>query len=82
MKRNEIKNLMLERISETLEAEFEEHSIEDRITPDHINDFLWNKDFGMGLVEDYIDNHEDDLIEAYLEEIYNDLDSDDLTTPW
>ena len=82
MTKNEIRNYLITRISDTLTEAIEDKSIEERITEDHINDFLWNHDFGMDIVDQYLDDHEDEMIEAYLESIYMDIDADDLESPF
>ena len=82
MTKTEIRNYIITRISDTLAETIEDKSIEERITENHINDFLWNHDFGMDIVDQYLDDHEDEMIEAYLESIYMDIDSDDLDSPF
>lgn len=82
MTKQEIRNYMIERINETLESEIEENPIENCITVDHINDFLWEKDFGMDIVEAWLDNRREEQIQELLQEIYNSIDEDDLDSPF
>lgn len=84
MTRNEIRNWMINRISETLENEFcdDEEIILKHIDEETLNDFMWGKDFGLELAEQYIEENITELADAYLETIYQDISTDDLDSPW
>lgn len=83
MTRQEIKMMMINSINDALETELEERNIiDERINEDVIHDYLWNRDFGIQLINDYIEEHEEDIIEAYLDEIFEEIDTEDLDMPW
>lgn len=77
MTREAIKNFMLHKINNCLEEELRTN-IEDYIDEEIVEEYLWNKDYGINLIHDYIENNADDIIEEYLDDIYDEIEYSDL----
>ena len=82
MNRREIKQAMIERINVTLEAYVDDLNLEELVDEDILHDFLWEKDFGRELVENYVDEHTEELVAEFLEDIFEEIDTDDLGCPF
>lgn len=78
----EIKNAMIQMINGTLEAYIEELDIEDLVNNDVLHDFMWEKDYGRSLAEAYVNEHVEELVQDFLEEMYREIDTDDLESPF
>lgn len=52
----------------------------DSITEDDVKEFMWNRDLGQEVVEEYLD--ESNLKEDYMFMIYDEINSYDLETPF
>ena len=81
MNNRSIKERMVKSIIATLEQEIATN-IENYITEDDVDAFMWNRDYGQELVEAYIEEYHEDLITDYLEMIYDEIDTNDLHSPF
>lgn len=80
MTREEIKKLMLKSINATLEEKVLD--IESLICIEDIDEFMWTKDFGEELVEEFLEENKAEFIGEYLEEIYSGIGTEDLKAPF
>lgn len=76
-----IKEKMIEMMSANIEAAITE-LVMDEIDDEAIYEFLWSKDYGQSIAEDYVLTNKEELIEQVLEEIYEDIDMEDFDAPW
>lgn len=76
MTRNEIRAKMLARVQQTLDERIED--IENLITDDDIEAFMWEISYGESLVDDFIDEEMEDVKKAYLEDVYEEIDASEL----
>lgn len=77
MTKAEIKTMMIEKIQETFDS-LKCENIEDMITEEDVYEYMWNHDFGQLLAEEKFNENREYLIEEYLDEIYDEIDVDDL----
>lgn len=77
MTRESIKAYMVNRIRAVIEDEIE-NNIEKYIDEDRVQDYMWNKDYGLDKAIEFIEDNADDIIEDYLDEIYSEIESFDL----
>lgn len=82
MTRQEIKNKMIRRINAEIEAEINSIDIGELVDDSTITDFLCDHDFGMEIAYAYIENHTEEILYGYLQEIYDEIDETDLEAPW
>lgn len=77
MTKAQIKAMMIQKIQETFDS-LRCENIEDMITEDDVYEYMWKHDFGQFLAEEKFNENREDLIEEYLDEIYDEIDVDDL----
>lgn len=78
MTKQQIKETMIKIINETLQNRAIE--VLDDIDEETVREFMWEHDFGESIADDYIDRY--DIVNDYLEEIYDEIKIDDLNAPF
>lgn len=78
MTKQQIKEMMIDIINETLQNRGSE--VLEEINEEKVREFMWSKDFGEEIANDYIEYY--DIVNDYLEEIYEEITIDDLSSPF
>lgn len=80
MTKSEIRARMVKAINDSFEDYLEnELDYESLIDEDVLHDFLWEKDFGREIYQDFIYDNATEIAKEFLEDIYNEIDETDLS---